>query len=131
MSKYTIHCAFPSSVLTPVFFEEQKIKPELTKQIEGSTGPVEKLYKKVPSPEAVVRQIIKGVERGDFGIADDSMDSSLLYATALGTSPKRGFGVFDTVVGIFANLIIWPLYRCYFDWLTKRDNIWRNKEKRN
>lgn len=125
-SKYTIHCAFPSSVLTPSFIAEQSIKPEVTKKIEGSTGPIDQLHTKVPSTETVVRQIITRVEQGDFAIAEDSFDSNFFYATNLGVSPKRGWGVWDTTVGILSN-VLWPVYRLYFDSLVREENIWKKK----
>jgi 3-dehydrosphinganine reductase len=126
---YTIHIAFPSSILTPAFLAEQAIKPALTKKIESSTGPVEDLHKKVISAEKAVGQIIRAVERGEFAIAEDCLDSSLCYANAVGTSPKRGWGVFDTVVGVLATAVVWPVYRWYFDGLAKKDNIWREGRK--
>ncbi|CAF9925818.1 MAG: hypothetical protein ALECFALPRED_003225 [Alectoria fallacina] len=53
---YTIHCAFPSTFISPAFLEEQKSKPELTKRMEDTMGSMADLEQRFP----VARGIIAG-----------------------------------------------------------------------
>ena len=118
---YTIHCAFPSTFITPGFIAEQKLKPELTKRMEGTTGSIAELEQRYPSAEKVARGIIAGVERGDFALCDDSMESGLLFANMIGPSPKRGLGVIDSVLATTVGLFVWPVFRRRWDKMCKDD----------
>lgn len=123
---YTIHCAFPSTFISPAFIEEQKSKPELTKEMEGTMGSMAELEQRFPSAEKVARGIIAGVERGDFALCDDSMESGLLFANMIGPSPKRGYGVIDSVLATIIGLFVWPVIRWRWDKMCKEDGT-RNK----
>ena len=129
-SKYTIHCAFPSNFVTPAFLEEQKLKPELTKRMEDTTGSMAELEQRFPSSKAVAQKIINGVERGDFALCDDSMESSLLFANMIGPSPKRGLGVLDSLLAVVVGLFVWPFLRRRWDRMCKEDGI-HNRKLRN
>lgn len=122
-SKYTIHCAFPSNFFSPAFLEEQKTKPELTKQIEGTAGSMGELEQRIPSAEKVAKGIINGAARGDFALCDDSMESGLLFANMIGPSPKRGLGVLDSLLAIVVGSFIWPLFRYRWDRLCRQDGM--------
>lgn len=122
-STYTIHCAFPSNFISPAFVEEQKLKPELTKRIEGTTGSVVELEQRFPSSEKVAQGIIAGVERGDFSLCDDSMESRLLFANMIGPSPKRGLGILDSMLATVIPLFVWPVVRRRWDKMCKEDGI--------
>lgn len=122
-SRYTIHCAFPSNFISPAFLEEQKSKPELTKRMEGTTGSTAELEERFPSAEKVARGVIAGVERGDFALCDDSMESGLLFANMIGPSPKRGFGVLDSILGTVVGLFVWPIFRRRWDEMCRQDGI--------
>lgn len=122
-SKYTIHCAFPSNFISPAFFEEQELKPELTKRLEGTTGSMAELEKRFPSAESVALGIITGVARGDFALCDDSIESSLLFANMIGPSPKRCLGVRDSFLAIVIGLFVWPVFRRRWDKLCKKEGI--------
>lgn len=99
------------------------MKPELTKQIEGTTGSMAELEQRYPSAEKVAQTIIAGVERGDFALCDDSMESGLLFANMIGPSPKRGLGVLDSVLATVVGLFIWPVFRRRWDKMCKQDGI--------
>ena len=122
-STYTIHCAFPSNFISPAFLEEQKSKPELTKQIEGTTGSMAELKQRFPSAEKVAQGIIAGVERGDFALCDDSMESGLLFTNMIGPSPKRGLGVLDSLLATVVGLFVWPVVRRRWDKMCKQDGM--------
>lgn len=94
-STYTVHCAFPSNFIFPAFLEEQKRKPEPTKRIEGTTGSTADLERKFLSSEKMAQGIIAGVERGDFALCNDSVESGLLFVNMIGPSPKGSLGVLD------------------------------------
>lgn len=52
----TVHLALPASILSPSFIDyEQKIKPELTKKIEGPDEPL--------TPHEVAARLLKGAFR--------------------------------------------------------------------
>ena len=125
-STYTVHCAFPSNFISPALLEEQKSKPELTKRMEGTTGSMAELEQRFPSAEEVAQGIIAGVERGDFALCDDSMESGLLFANMIGPSPKRGLGVLDSVLATVVGLFVWPVFRRRWDKMCKQDGI-RNR----
>ncbi|KAF2838261.1 putative short chain dehydrogenase/ reductase [Patellaria atrata CBS 101060] len=123
VSTYTVHCAFPSTFITEAFVEEQKMKPELTKRIEGTLAPIEELEKQYPSATRVAEGIIAGVSRGDFAICDDSPDTSYLFASMIGPSPKRGLGVVDTFLAAYAGWFITPRWRRGWEKMCKREAL--------
>ncbi|PSN60061.1 NAD(P)-binding protein [Corynespora cassiicola Philippines] len=120
-SRYTVHCAFPSNFITGAFMEEQKKKPELTKQIEGTTGSLEELQKRFPSAEEVACKIIAAVGKGEFAICDDSFESALLFSNMIGPSPKRGLGIVDSLLAVIVGLFVWPILRRQWDAKCKKD----------
>ena len=122
-STYTIHCAFPSNFITKAFLEEQKTKPDLTKQLEGTTGTVEELERKFPSAEKVAQGIITGVKKGNFAICSDSNEASLLFTNSIGPSPKRGSGILDSVMGAVVGMMIWPILRRRWERRCHRDGV--------
>lgn len=118
--KYSIHCAFPSTFTSDAFFEEQTYKPLLTKQIEGTIGSSEEMMKKHPSAKKMADIVLAGVAKGDFAICDESVESPLLFANMVGVSPKRGFGIYDTFIGVIM-AFAWPLFgRPYWDGLCRK-----------
>lgn len=118
---YKIHCAFPSNFISESFIEEQERKPALTKRIEGTTGAISELEKKFPSAEKMAGKILAGVQSGDFAVCDDSVESGLFWANMVGTSPKRGWGVVDSLYAFVVGLFVWPVLRRYFDSLCRAD----------
>lgn len=120
VSNYTVHCAFPSNINTEAFIEEQKNKPKLTKEMEGTAGDATALEKKLPSAKKVADYIVSHVDSGDFAICDSS-DSSILFANMIGPSPKRGFGIVDSMLAVVVQFMIWPLQRRQWDSMCKKD----------
>lgn len=105
--KIQIHCSYPGSTITETFLKEQEAKPALCKTLEGSENP-----KNCMTPEAVVKGIISGVERGDFCITMDS-DTRLLLNNMRGPSPPNTY-LWDWVLGFVASLVL-PFYRRSWD----------------
>jgi 3-dehydrosphinganine reductase len=120
VSKYTVHCAFPSNINTDAFFQEQKNKPQLTKAMEGTAGDAAALEKKLPSAKKVADYIVSHWDTSDFAICD-STDSSILFANMIGPSPKRGLGIVDSLLAVVVQLMIWPLQRRQWDAMCKKD----------
>lgn len=122
-STYVMHCAFPSNFISPAFIEEQKLKPKLTKQLEGTSGSMTDLERRVPHASTVARNIILGIKRGDFVLCDDSVESSLLFSNMIGPSPKRGMGVVDSLLAPIVSLLVWPILRRSWDARCKQDGV--------
>ena len=118
--EYTIHVAFPSNISTEGFFEEQKNKPQLAKEMEGSALSSAELEKKLPSAEKVARIILAGVEKGDFAVCD-SFESGLLWANTIGPSPRRGLGIMDTLLALLVSMVIWPFQRRQWDSMCRKN----------
>ncbi|KAK2736917.1 short chain dehydrogenase reductase family [Colletotrichum kahawae] len=108
--QYKVHCAFPNTFMTDAFLDEQKTKPDLTKRIESSDGPIEKLKTKMLSAEYVAEYIVKGVAKGDFALVSD-FDTEVLWSNMVGSSPKRGFGLVDSILGLLSGFLVWPILR--------------------
>lgn len=106
---YSIHSAFPSTFISDAFFQEQKGKPSLTMEIEGTVGTDEDMIKKHPSAEKMADIILSALANGDFAICDKSVESPLLFANMVGVTPKRGWGIWDTIVSIVM-AVAWPLF---------------------
>lgn len=121
ISNYTIHCAFPANFISPAFLEEQKVKPLLTKRMEGTTGSIADMEKRLPSSRQIARGIIAGVEKGDFAICSDSVGAACLFANMTGPSPKRGLGIVDSILAPIVGLIVWPMLRRWWDEMCRRD----------
>ena len=120
-STYTIHCAFPSNFITGAFLKEQANKPKLTKEIEGTTGTIAELEKKLPSVVKVAEGIVAGVRKGDFAICNDSTEAAVLFTNMIGPSPKRGLGIFDSISATIVGLMVWPVLRRLWDKRCKQD----------
>ncbi|CAI0642211.1 unnamed protein product [Colletotrichum noveboracense] len=108
--QYKVHCAFPNTFMTDAFLDEQKTKPDLTKRIESSDGPIEKLKTKMLSAEYVAEYIVRGVAKGDFALVSD-FDTEVLWSNMVGSSPKRGFGFVDSILGLLSGFLVWPILR--------------------
>ncbi|KAI2465871.1 putative short chain dehydrogenase/ reductase [Annulohypoxylon bovei var. microspora] len=120
-STYTVHCAFPADFVSPGFVLEQKTKTPLTKRIQGLNRPFEELEARFPSSEKVASLIIAAVERGDFIICEDSFAASALFTNMAGPSPKRGFGIVDSILGLLVGWVVWPVLRRRWEAMCKED----------
>ncbi|KAF2020601.1 short chain dehydrogenase [Aaosphaeria arxii CBS 175.79] len=113
-TKYTIQCAFPSNIMTDAFIEEQKNKPQLTKEMEETNKDLDELKKKLPSAAKVAQYIVSRLNSDDFAICD-SLASELLWSNMIGPSPKRGLGVADSILSFLVGTAIWPFQRRRWD----------------
>jgi 3-dehydrosphinganine reductase len=119
-SHYSIHCAFPGDFVSPGFMKEQETKVHLNKTIQGLHQPIEKLVAKFPSSEKVASMIIKAVDRGDF-IVTYSLEQHALFANMMGASPKRGWGIVDTLLQPLMSWFVMPYFRRKWECITKKD----------
>ncbi|KAF9889905.1 hypothetical protein FE257_006777 [Aspergillus nanangensis] len=69
--QYQVHCCFPGTFITDAFVSEQQIKPELTKELEGTNRPVSELENRYDSADEIARKLVRGLERGRFLVCMD------------------------------------------------------------
>lgn len=125
-STYTAHCAFPGDFVSPGFYLEQNTKTSLTKRMQGTDKPLEALEASCPSSDKVASRIVAAVDRGEFIICNDSWAISLLFTNMIGPSVKRGIGVLDSLLGLLAGWLLYPILRRRWDAMTKEDGReWR------
>lgn len=109
-STYIVQCVFAHNFITTTFLREQERKPELTKRIEGTSAvTLEELEKEIPYASTVAQQVITDAESDDFAIVDRRLIPQLLWSNMMGTSPKRGWGIVDSILAFLTILIIWPI----------------------
>ncbi|KAL8290515.1 hypothetical protein RQP46_002773 [Phenoliferia psychrophenolica] len=109
----TVHLALPASILSPSFIDyEQKIKPELTKKIEGPDEPL--------TPHEVAARMLKGLERNDYYITVEPIGTML--RNSRGIVPRNNV-VMDTLWGI-AGTIGFPIWRMFeADALVRKEGV--------
>ncbi|GAA5847635.1 hypothetical protein JCM5353_004165 [Sporobolomyces roseus] len=93
-----VHLFLPATIFSPGFENEQRLKPDITKKIEG---PDEGL-----TPDQVAAQLIKGLERNDFYITYEPVGH--MFRNSRGITPRNNilFDSFWSLVGTIA-LPIW------------------------
>lgn len=113
---YRVSCVFPGNFASDGFLEEQKTKPEITKQIEGPSSPI-------PSSKCA-DMIIDSLSKGYDTITTDFI-GWLLGCSVLGVLP-RSWSVFQIIVSfiflIIAPLANWVVYRDIIKYFQKRAN---------
>lgn len=109
---YQVHCAFPGTFISEAFLEEQALKPELTKIMEGSNVTEEKLKETTESAGSVARKILRGLDRGEYFVTTD-LEGALLLNNMRGPSP-RDHSLLDLLLTFIA-VIVWPIVRRNFD----------------
>ncbi|MCJ1405278.1 hypothetical protein MMC11_008505 [Xylographa trunciseda] len=107
-----IHCSLPGTILTDAFYQEQRSKPALCKELEGSDKEPPGL-----SAGAVAALILQGLKKGKFMIATD-FSTELLLNNMRGPSP-RDSPVRDWLLGLLGSLV-WPVFRFRWDRKTER-----------
>ncbi|KAH8648722.1 short chain dehydrogenase [Tricladium varicosporioides] len=122
-STYSVQCVFAHNFITPTFLIEQKNKPELTKKLEGSTGKLSDLEKKFPYAEKIAPTIVASVAKGDYAVMDNRMDPQLLWANMIGPSPRRGWGVVDTLLAGLMGIFLFPFVRRGWEKMCKGDAL--------
>ncbi|KAJ5675617.1 hypothetical protein N7462_008514 [Penicillium macrosclerotiorum] len=119
-SQYSVHIAFPSNFISPSFVDEQKTKPQLTKELEGTTAPLSELSGKIHSAKDVADAIIAAVDKKDFIICSE-LEAALLFGAMNGIVPRRGFGVMDSLIAM-VQVIVGPLVRRWLDYKCSSDS---------
>ncbi|KAI4125503.1 MAG: hypothetical protein LQ338_004205 [Usnochroma carphineum] len=84
------HCVFPATIFTQSYVEENKTKHPITLKLEEDD--------KGQTPEEVAEASVRGLERGEEMVTTEWL-GGLMWTGAMGGSRKRGWGVWDTVVG--------------------------------
>ncbi|KAL1852347.1 hypothetical protein Daus18300_012242 [Diaporthe australafricana] len=97
-----VHTVFPATILTESYEAENRIKPDVTKMLEGPDGG--------QTPAEVARAAIAGLEAGHEIITTELM-TRFVSCGMLGTSVRGGFwkGLVDYLmgcVGLFALVIV-------------------------
>lgn len=80
--KINVYIFYPSNMDTPGFKEENKIKPEVTKIIEGSST----LF----TPDQAAHHLLDGINKGQYHITSESL-IELLRCSVNGISPRNHF----------------------------------------
>ncbi|KAI4233775.1 MAG: hypothetical protein LQ349_004208 [Xanthoria aureola] len=107
-----VHCSFPGTIFTDSFYEEQRQKPALTKQIEGSDNPTDGM-----TAGAVSKSVFAGLSKDHYLITTD-YQTWLLLNNMRGPSPPNN-GILEWLVGLVASLV-WPIFRLMFDRQTRQ-----------
>lgn len=118
-SLYSVHIAFPSNFMSPSFISEQNTKLQITKEIEGTSAQLSELMKKGHNAKQVADAIIVAVDKGEFIICTE-LKASLLFGPMVGVSPRRGFGIMDSIL-LLLSRFFWPLLRWWCDWMVTKD----------
>ncbi|OSD04197.1 oxidoreductase [Trametes coccinea BRFM310] len=94
-----VHIAFPGTIFSPGYEQENKVKPKITLKIEETDGG--------STPEYVAETILKGIQKGKFHITVDFIGNVFRASTA-GSSPRNSYitDLFYGLVGYIA-LPIW------------------------
>lgn len=106
-STYVVQCVFAHNFVTPTFIEEQKHKPPLTKRIEGTHVEDESRF---PPADKIAPEIVAAVATGDFAVTDTRLEPQVLWANMMGSSPRRGWGVVDSLLALLM-WIVFPFIR--------------------
>ncbi|KAL8642819.1 MAG: hypothetical protein Q9228_000515 [Teloschistes exilis] len=107
-----VHCSFPGTIFTDTFYEEQRQKPTLTKQIEGSDNPTDGM-----TAGAVSKSLFAGLSKDHYLITTD-YQTWLLLNNMRGPSPPNN-GILEWLVRLIASLV-WPFCRLTFDRQTRK-----------
>ncbi|CAG8713058.1 17015_t:CDS:10 [Gigaspora margarita] len=99
----SVHCYFAGTIDTPSYKEEEKIKPKITKDIEGHNA---------LTPKDAAKALYKGICKGNFFITSDIIGDAM-RASALGISPSNN-AFFDGLLCGITWLVSRPA-RWYFD----------------
>lgn len=105
VSSYSVQCIFAHNFITPTFIEEQKNKPDLTKRLEGTTGELKDVERNFPYAEKIAPEIVAAVATGDYAIMDGRFEPQACWAVSIGSSPKRGLGLWDTLLAMLMALV--------------------------
>lgn len=122
VSTYSVQCIFAHNYITPTFIEEQKNKPDLTKRLEGTTGNLDEIEKNFPYAAKIAPEIVEAVRKGDYAVMDNRFEPQFCWAVSMGSAPKRGWGIWDTILAIIASLVF-PFVRSGFEKESRGDAL--------
>lgn len=118
---YRISCVFPGNFASEGFEEEQKTKPQITKEIEGPSKPI--------STEVCAEIVIDKLSKGYDTITTDTI-GWLLSCSVLGMLPRQ-WGFFQIIVSFLFLLIApianWVIYRDVQKYFQKRGDAKKTK----
>ncbi|WFD32008.1 hypothetical protein MSPP1_003050 [Malassezia sp. CBS 17886] len=106
----TVQAYFPATILSPGYEEENKTKPELTKEIEGADDQ--------KTPAQCARLLLRGMGSGCFTITD-GLVGELLRVSSAGTAPGHSV-VLDTLLSVPARLALLTWRNLVADRVVKR-----------
>ncbi|SPC62802.1 related to 3-ketosphinganine reductase [Ustilago sp. UG-2017b] len=98
----SVHAYFPATILSPGLEEENKTKPKITLDIEGTDEGL--------TPAQCAKGLLKGVEKNQFFITTD-FNSELFRVAALGTAPTNR-GLVDRLLALVSWIAI-PIWRTF------------------
>ncbi|GJE95392.1 3-ketodihydrosphingosine reductase-like protein [Phanerochaete sordida] len=96
----SVHIAFPGTIFSPGFAEENKVKPKITLRLEETDVG--------SAPAAVAAHVLRGVRNGRFHITYDFI-GNVFRCSSRGSSPGNG-GLVDQVY-VMIGMIGLPLWR--------------------
>ncbi|KAI0788126.1 oxidoreductase [Fomes fomentarius] len=108
-----VHIAFPGTMYTPGYEEENKVKPKITRKIEESDGG--------QTGEYVANAVLNGVRSGKFHITVDFI-GNVFRATSAGSSERSSYAL-DLLYGLIGYIAL-PIWRKFVD----RDVLAHRKE---
>lgn len=99
-----VSCCFPATIYSPGFEQEQLLKPELTRILEGAD--------EGQTPDQVAEVCVKKLEEGQFLITTNFMGSVLRAASFAGS--KRNHVIWDMLFG-WVIALVWAFARPIMD----------------
>ncbi|PKY07644.1 NAD(P)-binding protein [Aspergillus campestris IBT 28561] len=102
---FRVHCAFPANFLGESFLRAHPTKPRLTKLLEGTDVPPQRLSDNVPASREVARAIVRALEAGKTYITVDRR-TELMLNHMRGPSP-RFWTLYDLLMGWLAIGMCW------------------------
>ncbi|RYP51215.1 hypothetical protein DL768_003421 [Monosporascus sp. mg162] len=121
-STYIVQCIFAHNYITPTFLEEQKNKPDLTKRIERTNADLTSLEKDFPYAHKIAPEIVAAAASNDFAVMDKRLGPQVLWANMIGSSPKRGWGIVDSLLA-FVMFLAFPFVRRDMEAMCKGDAL--------
>ncbi|RYP89287.1 hypothetical protein DL769_000121 [Monosporascus sp. CRB-8-3] len=90
--------------------DERKNKPELTKRIEQTSGDLAALEEDFAYAHKIAPEIVAAAASNDFAVVDKRLGPQVLWANAIASSPKRGWGMVDSLFA-FTMFLFFPFHQ--------------------
>lgn len=104
------HVYFVATIDSPGYEAENRLKPGITKEIEGADNSDK-------SPGSRAKVLLAGIRKGQFMITSD-LTTDLFRVSAIGVSPRNNV-VLDFLLMIVSWVVL-PVWRMYADYLVVR-----------